>query len=367
MGSSTPAVGILVNHRLYEGISRHETRHEHLLFYEEAALTYGLHVYYFRLQDVDLMNLRVNAYVRQCGCYNRMWLKMPQVVHNRAIHTDHESFLTLEAWQRNGIHIFNLWNRYNKWYIHQLLMKNKALHCYLPDTQPATVNTIRNMQKKYASLIIKPNKSSVGRGIMKFEHRAKKRWRLTYPQTLLLSNRKWKVIDSLHHCPVILRRRIRKQAYIVQQCIPLATVSLRPFDIRVSVQRGRTGEWDITGMVARWAAHKRFLTNVGQGGTAYCLPKILRIHQRFDVDEVISSIEQCARAIVNQLSNELPHLADLGLDIGICEDGQPMFIECNGKDQRYTFEQAGLHEIWKATYTNPIGYAYHLLQSMGKL
>ncbi|MNO04360.1 hypothetical protein D3C81_2253680 [compost metagenome] len=63
------------------------------------------------------------------------------------------------------------------------------------------------------------------------------------------------------------------------------------------------------------------------------------------------------------MSANLVGLADLGLDMGIMEDGHIIFIEANGRDQRYSFGECGLNAEWRATYRNPMGYASFLSNS----
>ena len=90
----------------------------------------------------------------------------------------------------------------------------------------------------YDSLIIKPTNSSIGRGVMKLERQGKL-WKLLYPLNMRLSNRTWRTIKFRQQLPILLRRRIQRSSYMVQQCLPLATVEGRPFDLRISVQRAQ--------------------------------------------------------------------------------------------------------------------------------
>ena len=64
---------------------------------------------------------------------------------------------------------------------------------------------------------------------------------------------------------------------------------------------------------------------------------------------------------MQELEEHLPGLADVGLDLAIARDGFPYFIECNGRDQRYSFLNGGMVDTWKQTYFNPMGYARFLL------
>jgi hypothetical protein len=73
------------------------------------------------------------------------------------------------------------------------------------------------------------------------------------------------------------------------------------------------------------------------------------------------SVQMLSLSIARQLERSLPGLADVGLDIGITKDRRLYFIECNGRDQRYGFQKAGLSDTWKDSYRRPMGDARFLL------
>lgn len=355
----TPYVGILVNNALFASIPQGKSTHEAIPYYLQAGQELGVTPCFFRIQDVHLPKFMVHAYIPEKQGFVRKWIPLPFVIHNRAIYPDHQSYLKLEAWTKHGIQLFNRWNRYGKLYIHKLLMEDESLHPHLPHTESATAQTLAQMMKSYDSLIIKPNRSSIGRGIMKMD-RIQGKWRLIYPVSLKLSNRSWKTFIFHRGIPAMLLRKIRLMPYIIQEALPLATYDERPFDLRVSVQRGAFGCWGITGVVAKVASPELFITNVAQGGQVRQLEEILLQYPLLESEAVFSQVHDFSLRIAFRLSERLPHLADLGLDIGITKEGKPLFIECNGKDQRYSFQEANMSKQWQATYSNPMAYAKYL-------
>ena len=136
------------------------------------------------------------------------------------------------------------------------------------------------------------------------------------------------------------------------------------FDTRVSVQKNGSGEWQVSGIVGKIAKKGSFLTNLAQGGTCYPLKELLKDLPHLDNQPVHKEIEQFAIKAVQQLESEIPNLADLGLDIGITNEGIPMFIECNGRDLRFTFRNAMMLEEWKTTHATPIRYANYLYNTI---
>lgn len=349
----------MVNTSLYKRIETGQTKHEMLTFYEEAGLQTGVTPCYFRLEDVKPGQPEITAYVWSAQGYKITKVPFPRVIHNRAMYFNKESHAQVELLTKQGTIIFNQCNRYGKLHIHQLLMQEDQLLPHLPGTNEATVRTIKRMMGVYDALIIKPNSSSIGRGVMLLQRSAAGVWRMTYPVSRQGS--KLRTIRFKQMLPLVLRRRISRETYLVQQRLPLATYKERPFDLRVSVQRNGFGEWQITGIVGKVAARNKFVTNVARGGSVFTLDALLHEFPNLNPYQVRLSIELLSLRIAYTLSRFLPGIADLGLDIGITADGVPVFIECNGRDQRYSFGEGGLLNEWKSTYANPIAYGRYLL------
>lgn len=349
-------IGILVNAGLYRRIPSGRTKHEMLSFYEEAAAYYDMFPCYFRLQDIHTSSGEVLALVPK-GInkgYKRTWMPLPKVIHNRAIYLSSKSQQQLNRIASSSLHIYNLCNRYGKLHIYDLLMRNEEIRPHLPGTINASVSTLQQYMELYDSLILKPDNGSVGKGIYKLE-KDQKGWTLQYKQ-----GKRPRKISFSHRIPLFLRKRMQQRKYIIQQRLPLATWRNRPFDLRVSVQRNITGHWQVTGIVGKVARKNGYLTNVAQGGKVYPLSVLLTEYPDLDLHAAEENTQQFALTVANELSSQLPNLADLGMDVGITEHGYPLFIECNGRDQRYSFRDAKMMDEWKATYTNPVSYARYL-------
>jgi len=350
-------IGVMVNTPVFRGIPSGKTFHEAIELYEEAASHYGLKPCYFRLQDIHPVNGTVQAYVKEHFSYIKRRIPIPRVIHNRGFQSHPRTKKRLSNLTSHGTTVFNPRNRYGKLFVHQLLMRNPLLVPHLPETVKATSSSLKFMMQRYDSLILKPSSGSVGLGILKLD-------RNSYGWSAARSVGSTPPFPSFHEkrIPAWLRHRFARRNYIVQQRIPLATFQGRPFDLRVSVQRDGTGEWQVTGLAGKAAAHKKFVTNVVRGGTVYPLDMLLSEYPELDPDFVRHQVEALALAVVAELCLYFPELADVGLDIGITSDGFPMFIECNGRDLRLVFREGEMVDVWKSTFHNPIAYANYLLQ-----
>ncbi|HJV46414.1 MAG TPA: YheC/YheD family protein [Bacillota bacterium] len=349
-------LGILINDSLWKGIQKRNMGHEKLEFYQAAGRKYHLTPCYFRLQDISVARRTTTAFINQNGRWIKRQLPLPQVIHNRAILHTKQAYQKIKQLSKKH-RIFNLWNRYSKFYISHLLGQNEAFLSYLPTTVLFTPQAIEEFKVCYPSFLLKPDKGTVGMGIIKLDKINDSLWKLRY--------RKGKQVEVrlIHGNQLVskLKPLVGAEKYLIQQTIPLATYQGSPFDIRVSVQKGMTGDWQITGMVAKVAKRGHFLSNVAQGGRVVALEQIIRSYSNLSIEQVISDLSRIALAITSYLDIRLPHVADIGYDFGIDRQGHPYFIEMNSRDQRYSFAKANRVDLWKKTYENPVGYARYLL------
>jgi hypothetical protein len=352
-------VGVLVNQRLYNGIEKGKTGHEALYQYVLAGNQYQVTPCFFRLRDIRPGQKTIKAYIFSGGSYVRKQLPTPLVVHNRGMYQRKEPYRKLERLVQGGTLVFNQYTRYSKSRIHRILLLNPEIRVSLPETEPATRQSINEMMTRHHTLILKPNSGSIGKGIMKLERTDSGNWSLYYRGDQRGNYRKSEFRKQL---PIVLIRAIHKKPYLVQQRLPLAEFEGRPFDFRISVQKDYSGEWNVTGIVGKAAANRSFITNVAQGGKVYPLETIVRTIPQHLIANVRERLEGFSLLVANHLSQHLPNLADIGLDVGITQDGFPMFIECNCRDLRYSFLKGGLLKEWVNTYRNPIGYASYLYE-----
>lgn len=311
-------IGILLNPK---------AKHEQITFHEEACATFGLTPVLLTFKEVDRRT------------------RLPAVIHNRTYaRTAQDRQLLLDLSKHS--YVYNGGNQFSKLYIHKTLMHNIYLRPNLPGTALATEARLREWMKKYSSLILKPDRGSVGRGVMLVKKVAGQwQWTHNYETT------------AFRNLPPQLIRILTKRRYVVQQRLPLATFEGRPFDVRVSVQRNPMGIWQVTGMVGKVAGVNQIVTNVASGGRVVRVEELIGEAHR-------NALLQFALAVALQLSLYLPNLADIGLDLGVTQDGFPLFIECNFRDLRYSFGEVGLIDTWKSSYNNPIGYGKFIINKM---
>jgi glutathione synthase/RimK-type ligase-like ATP-grasp enzyme len=302
-------------------------RHEAIDLYRQFAAEVGVDIQFLTFHDLAHQNTP------------------PAILHNRTYARTAAERRLLDQVSRTS-YVFNGGNRFAKSQVHAWLMANPYLRPNLPATERATVEAIQKAMVRQTSFVLKPDYGATGRGVaMMWKRRGE--WVWQRGARVVAYAKAKRQIDA----------HVRESRLLLQQQLPLAHAFGHVYDLRVSVQRGENGTWQVTGMVGKHAAVGRRTTNLAQGGTAFPADAVLTPAAQ----EVVA---QFALAVALQLSLYIPRLADIGLDIGVNDEGFPMLIECNFRDLRYSFLAAGMTEVWKNTYRNPILYARSIAKGL---
>lgn len=309
---------------------------------------------FMSLRGIDLKRNRASGLVWRKGGYAAVNKPIPPVIHNRAMPFSRTQLGKLR--RLGGMrHVFNARNRYSKYRIHRLLSRNASFRSHLPMTRPFGKQSLRGMLASFNSLYMKPQSGSVGEGIIRLRRKSGSSWSIrtsrgtaTIPQNRLYS---------------MLSKQIRGKSYLIQKSIDLAKYKGRPYDIRVSVQRGAGGTWRVTGMVGKVARRGSHVTNLARGGTVKRCEVLFR-GSGLPVNMTMARVGGLSLRMAVYLAANLHRLSDVGFDIGVDRNGKPYFIEMNGRDQRYSFAKCGLYNVFHNTYDNPVRYAIHLVRQM---
>jgi len=153
---------------------------------------------------------------------------------------------------------YNFMNRYND------------ISASLPDTRAATKSNINTMLRLYDSVYLKPDKGTGGHGIYKLTKNEKR--------YILRNGSLSKQFDSLDKLYSSLHKLQLKSKYVVQRGIGLLRHRNRPFDIRVMVQKNRSKQLEVTGVIGRMAKPRKIVTNYHSGGTPLPVDILLKSH-----------------------------------------------------------------------------------------
>src|SRR5690554_3823244 len=118
------------------------------------------------LAGIQLLGSKATGVKYAARRYRRKTQLPPKVIHNRTFPKGRIERQRLRSLSRRS-HVFNANNRYPKYRIHQLLQRDPWLRQHLPQSQTYSRIGLRRMMGIYNTIYIKPQRGSVGRGIMR--------------------------------------------------------------------------------------------------------------------------------------------------------------------------------------------------------
>ncbi|CAG7647784.1 YheC/YheD family protein [Paenibacillus allorhizosphaerae] len=341
-------IGILYPPSLLKRLMSGQSSFEKPAFYIAAARKEGEEIIFFSLFDIHWSKNTVLGWTGTA----RVERPLPAVIINRTRTNLLYVKRAILRLKQMGKVIFNQHNVVSKLRIHRILSENELLLPHLPMTDDVTYDSVKQLLDQNACLFLKPRTSSVGNGII----RVRKENEDMIAEINMLGRTKRKKV-GIHQLVNIVKAK--KQNYLVQQGIAMMKYKDSPVDFRVSVQKNGSGVWQYTGMVGKVARKGAIVTNIHCGGDSLKASELFE-HWGWNAAGVEQKIARMALRIASTLDEELPHIADLGLDIAIDEAQHPWLIEVNFRDLRITFQIAGEREKWRATFATPVKYAAYL-------
>lgn len=351
-------VGIMLDWGIMQRGIRGDKSYERLTYYVEIGKELGLEPVFFHPFHVMASEEKVHGYFWNGSRLVPRLVQIPRVIHNRVLTGDARARGVIRRLSKKKT-VFNGLVVRDKRKVHQMLWKNPQIRKYLPHTVTYSSEQLKQFLQNYQVVYVKPSIGSVGIGVARIERHGK-----AYH---FIASKKRKTM-SLNQLMRAVRNWVAGRRFLIQQGIHLARYEGKTFDIRVSVQRNAEREWTVSGMVAKVANHQNKLSNLSRGGRAVPLTTAIAPTIAEDAQaETMERIEQAAIEIAKQYSQHFPSLADLGMDMGIDDRGNPYLIEVNVRDQRYSFYKAGEKAMFKQTYRHPMEYAHTLLHEGKKM
>lgn len=210
----------------------------------------------------------------------------------------------------------------SKWSQYYALRTERKLRNYLPHTDLLTHTTFNYFLERYKVIILKPCIGQHGVGVIQISKRSTSVYEIHSGMRKML---KPSLDEAFYY---INQKYLSRKYYIVQQRIPLATISDCPMDVRVVTQK-INGIWKVTGKLVKVAGNDFVITNAAQKlltlNQSIQDAKILRIYLKpFDV-----RLDGICLQASKRLDENYAQLDIIGFDVGMTKIGALWIIEGN--------------------------------------
>lgn len=323
----------------------------------------GIRVFVFSPRQVDFDTRNTIGYEYRDGVWQTRSFPLPSLIYDRCFmgpaYRNYKPFI--EKLQNDPQIRFMGRGLSGKWEVYKMLECLPELNKWLPDTKPLSINDLLERLNTDQPVIIKPMSGTHGYGVVRIvkrtnQYEATGRSR----RTNVPFHRSFKSLAGLRQ---FLQSFTAGLKFIIQPYLSLSTKDGVPFDVRVLVQKNGEGEWETTGKAVRLGNRQSITSNLHGGGHAVPLNRFLT--SQFSADQtamIEAEIDALVSALPPALENHHGSLFELGIDIGVDQQGNVWLIEVNSRPGRAVFRLIEDKNARIRSVTQPIQYANYLMK-----
>ncbi|NQX71597.1 YheC/YheD family protein [Paenibacillus alba] len=220
----------------------------------------------------------------------------------------------------------------SKWVKTKILLLNKELRKFVPETKIYNQTNLQQMLNKYKMVYVKPINGSFGQGVIRVEKNDKK--------YLFQAGKIARSFRSFLGLYTSLNKAKLNRSYLVQQGIDLLTYQKNIFDTRIMVQKSPRKTWEATGYIGRVAHPKKIVTNFHNSGKPLPLELLLNSYLKNPLKkEYIKNLQHLGYQIAKHYQKTYPRFKEIGVDIGIDKQLKPWVLEVNTAPDPFIFNQ----------------------------
>jgi hypothetical protein len=331
--------------------------------YADYAREAGALLLFLSEDGLDPAAGTASGYLHHCdGTKGCAWIPMqcplPTVIYDRCfgIEGRAEAGRVRAIAEAAGILVLNHLPKITKLQAFAALAPYPDLAPHLPFTAPLTGESLSEALARFDDLYIKPDALYKGKGVYRLTRRSKG-WVL---QTRAeWGNEDWFLPDEADVQRALAQIKEPEADYLLQEGLPLATYLGNRFDFRSLVQRNGRGQLQVTGLVARIAPVGSVITSPRSGGQVAPADRVLQDGFGSHWGSVAAELERVSLLLAERLDRHLGPCVELGLDVGVLQDGTVKLIEVNGKPLRVSLERLRDPLITERIARFPIHSAIH--------
>lgn len=290
------------------------------------AKKFDFHLYLF---TPDSYSLVTNTILGKKFISEYNWLddtfNLPEYIYDRCFYpsTIFKNYYApmVQALKESNQTIFIGHGLPGKLFVYQELVKNPTLQNFLPETEKLSgLAQLHHFIERFKTVIIKPIEGSQGKGIYR--------------------------IKEFEKVPSGI---IKQGTHLIQPYLSLE-VDNQPFDIRILLQKNQHREWIEQGRGVRVGKPEALLSNLHAGGHVVDYTSWINKHFVDKKQQINQNIEEIIKALPAVLDEKFPPLFEIGLDIGLDQNGHVWILEVNSKPGHQVLEFFNNHKMYEAPF-----------------
>ncbi|MEX3714865.1 YheC/YheD family protein [Cytobacillus horneckiae] len=323
----------------------------------------GMNCYRFIPTDIHpgSKHIKGEFYNKDADRWESSTFLLPELVYDRCYYQEDFHSKQCQAivnWMKqSGKTIFLGMGLPNKLEIYRTL-KQSSLSPYLPKSEPFTsAKSFIAQLKTDKQLVLKPINGSQGKGIYVVQ--------LLNDNLIISTDKQEKHISqtmSVKSATNWLTKLTRKYQYFIQPLLYLKNENNQPFDLRIFLQKDEKGVWNELSRGMRTGKTDGIISNLSAGGSitsftewVNTLPSKQRAFLKEELEDILSKLPDLLESI-------FPPLFEIGIDIGIENNGAIWILDINSKPGRKMVLETK-PELAEQLYLAPILFGKHLLSA----
>jgi glutathione synthase/RimK-type ligase-like ATP-grasp enzyme len=336
----------------------------------EAARRYGMCGCVFSVEDIDWDDGTVACFLLEGKMrWAKKRLPLPDVVYDqiisrRYINRSDVALLRERLKKMLSKRFFNP-GYFDKWQVHRWLIGDRRTVSYVPGAiRFESVEQAAPFLYQYPDVYLKPVHGSLGIGIIRARRRAD--GRIFYQIKKKDGSLRQEYAGSVSVFLKKFEKRLKKGPYLIQRALKLKNWQGRPFDIRVLLQKDGAGNWKRTKTFCRIAKAGQITSNLSTGGDALAVKQVLQeMYEEKKVRRIMRRLREIAEAVPQVIEQENEGtIGELGLDLGLDEEGNIWVIEVNAKPwKKPNTEKGEWRDLALLAFQRPVQYARYLCET----
>ncbi|WP_246234438.1 YheC/YheD family endospore coat-associated protein [Bacillus aquiflavi] len=331
------------------------------------AWNYKIDCFRFVPSKIHPLTLKVNGerYNHTKNMWEESEFDIPHILYDRCFYSedDHsKKCKPIVSWlKKRPDLVFIGYGLPNKLKQYETLRKYQEIKPYIPPAEPILhAENVIDYLEKQKKIIIKPINGSSGHGLYLLEK---------YDDGIVVKTEKQQLVSRFslnkEKMMILLNKLLKQRQYLVQPYFKLSDELLRPFDIRVLLQKDKNGQWTERGRGVRVGKENGLLSNLSAGAKVISFETWIKNKNPLFKHFICTEINEILSKLPIILEKEFPQLFELGMDIGVAKDGAIWILDINSKPGRKVALQTN-PLIKETLYSAPLVHGLNVMTRIKK-